>query len=247
MKTLKPVKSSDGSFTLYSEEFNEHYHSTKDGALSEALYKHIIPALSIVKKDKLNILDINFGIGFNTLTTIYTLLNSRKSVTIHSPEIDGDLVKSIKDFPYPSIFNPIKEIILSISENGFYESERFKIYVHIGDARRFLKNWGGDKFDIIYQDAFSPKKTPLLWTVEYFQLIRRVASDEVVLTTYSTSTPVRLALYNNGFKIYGYTHEIVRGGTIASLKNIDDLIEVDMERKKRVSSKKEPLYDKDFM
>lgn len=246
-KMFQPVKSSDGSFTLYSEEFDEHYHSLKDGALSESLYKHIIPALSLVEKRDINILDINFGLGFNTLTTIYTLLNSGRDVTIHSPEIDGALVHSIKDFPYPSIFDPLKEIIFSIAEKGFYESEKFKVYVHVGDAREFLKNWNGDKFDIIYQDAFSPNKSPLLWTVEYFELIRKVSSCSAILTTYSTSTPVRLALHDNGFKIYSYTHEKVREGTIASLKKIEDLVEVDMIKKRELSSKKNPFYDIDFI
>lgn len=240
---MKPIESSDGSYTLYSENFGEFYHSTKDGALSEALYKHIIPALSIMEKDKINILDINFGLGFNSFTTIYTLLNSKKEVTIHSPEIDGDLVKSLKDFPYPKIFEPIKDIILEVAENGFYESDRFKIYVHIGDAREFLKSWSGDKFNIVYQDAFSPAVTPKLWSVEYFKLIRNVVSCDVVLTTYSSSTPVRLSMYENGFKIFTYKHEKVREGTIASLQKIDGLIEVDMERKKVLSSKGEPIRD----
>ena len=240
---MKPIESSDGSFTLYSEKFDEFYHSTKDGALSEALYKHVIPALSIQKKRDLNILDINFGLGFNSLTTIYSLLSSYRKLTIHSPEIDEKLIKSLKNFPYPKIFEPIKEIIIAISENGFYESERFNIYVHIGDAREFLANWDGDKFDIVYQDPFSPVVTPNLWSVEYFKLIRDVVSCEVILTTYSSSTPVRLSLHENKFKIYTYKHEKVREGTIASLQNLKGLTQIDMERKRVLSSKGEPIRD----
>ena len=51
--------SEDGSYTAYSKEYGEHYHSTKDGALHESLVKHVISALQIQKdKDILNILDI---------------------------------------------------------------------------------------------------------------------------------------------------------------------------------------------
>lgn len=240
---MKPIKSSDGSFTLFSEKFNEFYHSTKDGAFSESLYKHIIPALSIQEKKELNILDISFGLGFNSFTTIYTLLNSDRKITIHSPEIDKELVQSLKDFPYPDIFKPIKNIILEIAENGFYESDKIKVYIHFEDARKFLENWKGDKFDIVFQDAFSPAVTPKLWSVEYFKLIRNVVSCNVILTTYSSSTPVRLSMFENGFKIYTYTHEKVREGTIASLIKIDNLIEIDMERKRKLSSKGEPIRD----
>ena len=49
----------DGSATLFSYEFDEPYHSTKDGALQESLEKHVIPAFTFhYGKEKLNILDI---------------------------------------------------------------------------------------------------------------------------------------------------------------------------------------------
>jgi tRNA U34 5-methylaminomethyl-2-thiouridine-forming methyltransferase MnmC len=237
------IKSSDGSFTLFSEKFNEHYHSTNDGALSEALYKHVIPALSISEKRDLNILDISFGLGFNSFTTIYSLLNSGRKVKIVSPEIDEKLIKSLKYFPYPKIFEPLQNIIYQVSENGFYKDENFEIDIHIGDAREFIKNYSGEKFDIVYQDPFSPIKTPNLWSIEYFKDLRNIVNCEVVLTTYSTSTPVRLSLFDNGFKIYSYKHEKVREGTIASLRKIALLNEIDMERKRFLSSKGDVIHD----
>jgi len=40
------VRSDDGSCTAYSAQYDEHYHSTKDGALTESLYKHVMPGFS---------------------------------------------------------------------------------------------------------------------------------------------------------------------------------------------------------
>ena len=37
----------DGTNTLYSKEFDEPYHSTKDGALHESLEKHVKPAFAL--------------------------------------------------------------------------------------------------------------------------------------------------------------------------------------------------------
>lgn len=240
---LKPVQSGDGSFTLYSEEFNEHYHSVRDGALSESLYKHVIPALSIINKDRLNIFDSHFGLGFNTFTTLYSLMNSNKEVNIYSTEIDRNLLNKLLIFPYPAIFKDLKEILHKIINDNVYINGKFKVKLYIGDTRDFLENWKGEKFDIVYQDAFSPQKSPKLWSVEYFRLIRKVMSYDGILTTYSTSTPVRLSLYENGFKIYSYKHEKVREGTIASLRNINSLLEIDMEQKRILSSKGEPIRD----
>ncbi len=240
---LKPIESKDGSFTLYSEEFSEHYHSVKDGALSESLYKHVIPALSINNKSKLIIFDSNFGLGFNTLTTIYSLFNSDRKVEIYSTEIDKELISKLKNFPYPKIFNELKDIIEKISNGENYDNGKFKVNLYIGDTREFLEKLENIKFDIVYQDAFSPNKSPRLWSVEYFALIKKSMSCDGILTTYSTSTPVRLALHENGFKIYSYKHEKVREGTIASIREIPSLIEMNMEQKRSVSSKGESIKD----
>jgi len=54
--------SEDGSYTAYSTEYDEHYHSTKDGALRESLLKHVHPAFALMQEKKtLTILDICWG------------------------------------------------------------------------------------------------------------------------------------------------------------------------------------------
>ena len=226
--------SEDGSFTAYSKEYGEHYHSTKDGALYESLIKHIVPALSIQKdKEELNILDICFGLGFNTLTTIYYLKqnNLTTKVNIYSPELDRDLVNSLKDFTYPKEFESIQHIILEIISNGFYTDEQFHIEVFLGDAREYILNFEEAKFDIVYQDAFSPSSNPILWTQEYFADIKRIIKEEAVLTTYSIALATRLALYENDFNIYINSGKDYRDATLASPSKLDGFKVVDMIHK----------------
>ncbi|MGX3011147.1 tRNA (5-methylaminomethyl-2-thiouridine)(34)-methyltransferase MnmD [Helicobacter sp. 23-1044] len=43
------LKTKDGSFSLYSEKYGDFYHSTKDGAILETLYKHIIPTFALTQ------------------------------------------------------------------------------------------------------------------------------------------------------------------------------------------------------
>ena len=104
----KMTISDDGSFTAYSSEYDEHYHSTKDGALNESLLKHVIPAFNVKSKQKvINILDICFGLGFNTLATIYYYKqnNLKSKINIYSPELDSTLVASLKKFNFPKEFD----------------------------------------------------------------------------------------------------------------------------------------------
>lgn len=237
-QTLRPEKElvlcEDGTNTLFSKEFNEPYHSTKDGALHESLEKHVKPALTLHKnKCSLTILDICFGLGYNTFATIYYIkkYNLKTKVHILSPEFDEELIRSLSSFEYPDEFDTIKEIIKAVSENLFYEDEQFKIEILLGDARQTVPQIE-EKIDVIYQDAFSPAHNPLLWTREFFEDMAKLCNDDAILTTYSTAAAIRLALYENGFLIFVYYGEMTRYSTIASRKMLDDLEYIDMELKK---------------
>lgn len=228
------VLSEDGSYTAYSKEYNEHYHSTKDGALHESLTKHVVPALTL-KKDlaEVTILDICFGLGFNTLSTLYYasqhLMTSK--LNIYSPELDASLVESLKNFTYPKEFSFLLDIVTSLVDTGFYEGDDLYIELFVGDAREYIKTLQTQTFDIVYQDAFSPSVNPILWTKEYFSDIRKLMKEDAILTTYSTALATRLALYENGFNLYINSGEDYRNATLASPSKIKGFKEVEMEHK----------------
>jgi len=226
--------SDDGSFTAYSKEYSEHYHSTRDGALHESLTKHVIPALEAKKnQNEICILDICFGLGFNTLATLYYAKEKRieSKIHIHSPELDKVLVKSLLDFQYPLEFESMRHIIEELVQKGSYQDEQFYIELYLGDARDYVKKFKSQTFDVVYQDAFSPAVNPSLWTKEYFADIRKCIKDEGILTSYSTALKTRLALYENDFYIYINSGKDFRNASIASPKLLEGFSQVDMQHK----------------
>lgn len=251
-ETLRPQKEvvlcEDGTNTLYSKEFNEPYHSTKDGALHESLEKHVKPSFTL-KKDQahLTILDICFGLGYNTFATLYYIKKHNLTTKIHilSPEFDEGLVCSLKAFSFPSEFESIKHIIKAISDNLYYEDAQFKIEILLGDARKSIPKIK-EKIDIIYQDAFSPAHNPLLWTKEWFADMRVLCRDDAILTTYSTAAAIRLGLYENGFYIFVHRAEMMRYSTVASLKMLKNLEYIDMELKKIRNTEAKSMRDRDY-
>ena len=244
----KVILCEDGTNTLFSEEFNEPYHSTKDGALHESLEKHVKPALAI-KKDKpsLVILDICFGLGYNTFATIYYIKKYNLTTKIHfiSPEFDEELIQSLKNFHYPSEFKSLKPIITALSKNFFYQDKQFTIEILKGDARLSVPKIE-EKVDIVYQDAFSPTQNPLLWTKEFFSEIVKISQKNTLLTTYSTAASVRLGLYENGFFIYIHYGNESRYSTVASLKKLNSFTYIDMELKKLRNPTATSLKDNNF-
>jgi len=244
--SYQKVKTKDGSFTLHSLKFNECYHSVNDGALSEALQKHVMPAFRFLQKHELKILDICFGLGFNTFATIYYALKTKlnKKITIYSPEFDQKLLQTLSNFEYPKEFSKIQNIIQLVLKNHHYKDKNFEITLLVGDARQKIKDL--KEIDIIYQDPFSPKKNPLLWTQEYFQQLFKISSDEAVMTTYSIATPVRLAMDEAGFFVYEYKGKSTRKQTIASKKRLQ-LLQVDLEKKLQNNPNAKSLRDSDFL
>jgi len=225
--------SDDGSYTAYSKEYDEHYHSTKDGALRESLLKHVIPAYNVTKnRDEVTILDICYGLGFNTLATInyYKKYAPDKKISIYSPELDKSLIRSLLDFTYPKEFDDLRDIIQSLSKELQYHDENISIELFLGDAREYITQFE-NRFDIVYQDAFSPSANPMLWTKEYFADIKKAMREDGVITTYSTALKTRLALFESNFFIYLNQGEGYRNATIATLMPLTQYEAVNMQHK----------------
>ena len=250
--TIELIPTSDGTHTLYSKQFDQHYHSVKEGALNESLSKHVIPALTYHKnKKELTILDICFGIGYNSLATLYYVQqeNLNIKVNIYSPEFDLDLLHSIKNFTFPKEFQSLTPIIQEVSQNLYYEDEKCKIEIYNGDAREYLNILYNQNilFDIVYQDAFSSEVNRLLWTQEYFAQIKNILNDDAIITTYSIATPIRLSIYNNELSIYEYKPDNSNRITIALNKKEREINYkyIDMELKKQRNKTATALQDKE--
>ena len=214
---IKYIKTSDGSNTLYSQKYNQNFHSVNDGALNEAYLKYIYPGFDILKENKtLNILDICFGIGYNTFATILYILqnNIKTKVNFYSPEFDEKLINSLKDFNYPKEFEQIKHIIDEVSTKHYYKDEQFTISLYIGDARKYIKTLSN--IHIVYQDAFSSDVNKELWTKEYFRDITKSLSSKAIILTYSIATPIRLAMWENNLNIYQYIYDGKRKATLGT-------------------------------
>jgi tRNA U34 5-methylaminomethyl-2-thiouridine-forming methyltransferase MnmC len=186
-------------------------------------------------------------LGFNTLLSLYyrDTYYPNTTLEIYSPELDGDLVASLVDFPYPDIFEPYRNIITDIATLGGYEDERTVITVDIMDARVAMRELEGE-WDVCYQDAFSPSTNPMLWTREYFADVARLMGEEGIVTTYSTALATRLALYENGFNVYLNVGEGYRNATIASRRELERFEKVDMEHKISCNPNSISLRDESF-
>jgi tRNA U34 5-methylaminomethyl-2-thiouridine-forming methyltransferase MnmC len=222
------VKTEDGSFTLFSEAFQEACHSTA-GAKAETLL-HYVEGCKIFEKSNLHnplvILEVGFGLGIGFKTTLEVL--EKKHFHFISLELDKNLLEWFR------INNPDLKLDW---KNNILETRNqdYVLTIIQGDARQtlpsYLKNHSV-KWHAIYQDAFSPKRNPTLWTKEWFSLLRDHSAQDVILSTYSASSSIRKGLYETGWGVHkGEKFGLKRTSTRATLSDpIDPEIFLQLER-----------------
>ena len=193
MVLMKNIITKDGSTSFLDEEIGESYHS-ETGALEESFEKFVKPAQV---KDGFKILDICFGIGYNSLCAVH----KHRDISIIGLENDPKIISKIMDIEVPDYLREDYEIIKRSSKGRYLDKPRgIKIDIVIGDAKKSVKELK-EKFDAVFLDPFSPKKAPEMWGLEFFEEIYRVMKLGGRLTTYSCSRIVRDNLRKTGFKV----------------------------------------------
>ncbi|GAB4374497.1 MAG: MnmC family methyltransferase [Elainellaceae cyanobacterium] len=202
-----PQPTKDGSFTFFSEEFGETFHS-QEGAKAEAFQK-FAQATNLVEKAQsghLRLLDVCYGLGYNTAAALETIwaANPACVVEVYGLELDATVPQAaIAPLLIASWSAPIQEILQAIAERHSYQDARLQAILLIGDARQTIQDIQQTKFqaDAIFFDPFSPRRCPQLWTVEFFASVAACLAPDGKLATYSRSASVRSAMREAGLAI----------------------------------------------
>ena len=252
MSELKEVLTNDGSISLRSLLFQENFHSL-DGALKESELKFINPSdLKRFKDKSLNVLDICFGLGYNSASLFNKLITQNSFINWYALEIDKrPLEYSLGNKLFQKLWDPkVLKILKSIYQNCHYKDKFFDCYVLWGDAREKINNIPINiKFDLIYLDGFSPQKCPQVWSVEFLAKVTQKLNHDGYLVTYSSSAAIRKTLRNLGFNIFNIkpninSRNLWSNGTMA-IKTIDEKkIENNLYFKKLSSMEEEHLLTK---
>lgn len=219
-----PKITEDGSFTFFSPEFSEHFHS-HFGAKEEAEKKFVIPcqlAEKAARSKQLKLLDICYGLGYNTAAALATIwsVNPHCRVELVALELDERVPKSAVE---QNLLVPwgtkIGAFLSELALKNSAQNSQINAQLYLGDARENLPkilqlNY---KADAIFLDPFSPPKCPQLWTVEFLALGAKCLKEDGRLATYSCAASVRTALIMGGLQI-GASSSVGRRspGTIAS-------------------------------
>ncbi|HBB33872.1 MAG TPA: hypothetical protein DDZ80_07490 [Cyanobacteria bacterium UBA8803] len=224
-----PKLTADGSFTFFSEEIGESFHSIQ-GAKTEAQLKFVEPCHLTQKAQQpvLRLLDVCYGLGYNTAAALEAIwaTNPNCHVELVALELDPTIPRSaIAHNLLTSWTPPIPELLETLAASLEVKSDRCQAQLYLGDARTTIQQVHQAEFraDAIFLDPFSPPRCPQLWTVEFLQQLANCCANNGRLATYSCAAAIRGALITVGFKI-GPTLQVGtrQPGTMASF-NAEDL------------------------
>ncbi len=213
-------QTADGSWTLAHAEHSEWYHS-RAGALTEARHLYVVASGILGEFEQGNcvrVLDVGLGLGYNALATVDAWLQSgaKAHLQILSLENDEALFHALRSgsAPWQIGWNPfwIEALKgLRCESDGLWRGVirgpgggALDWHVILGDARSdasisLLQKSG--PHDYVWQDPFSPKKNPGMWTADWFSAVALAVGCDGCLMTYSVARKVRDALEVSGWRV----------------------------------------------
>ena len=199
------LTTSDGSTTIYSDQYGVTYHSIH-GAVTESAHVFINAGLrykAVVQQD-IAILETGFGTGLNAFLT--KIEAERRNLNVRYTGLEIQPIQTWEaaelDYAEALLVPEQKGLFLSLHQCAWEEfhelSDNFTFQKCQTPIQEFLAE---EKFDIIYFDAFAPQAQPELWTEAVFAHMYASLKPDGVLVTYCAQGAFKRTLKKVGFTV----------------------------------------------
>ncbi len=195
----KIIKTADGSHSLFVPVLNENYHS-KHGAIAEAMHVFIKNGLQSHPKKKLNILEIGFGTGLNTLLTLEGSASKKVHYTTLEPfPIEREIYSKLN---FQDFIKSDQSIFHRLHECDWGNDIKLKQHFTLCKKKIKLQEFTTEKkFDIIYFDAFAPEKQNEIWEKSVFEQCYNLLNKNGFLVSYCAKGIVKRTIKSVGFEV----------------------------------------------
>jgi tRNA U34 5-methylaminomethyl-2-thiouridine-forming methyltransferase MnmC len=197
------IRTVDGSYTLYSEQFGVNYRSSY-GAVGESIHVFIAAGLRFKSEvqQEISILEMGLGTGLNAFLTMLEAEKRSLAVSYTALEMYPVQQEEIQALHYPALLEAAEEDFQNIHRCDWEKvnvlSETFTLLKHHRSVECYCSP---ASFDVIYFDAFAPQTQPELWTEDVFQNMYDSLKPGGVLVTYCAQSEFKRRLKRVGFMV----------------------------------------------
>lgn len=205
---LKIITTDDGSHSLYNEDLKEPYHSFH-GAFKESIHVYMIYGLDSwvaenPNKKPIRVLEVGFGTGLNAWLGLVWADQNQIPLLYHSIETHplseeiysqlnyGDMDDAIFHYkPYLQRLHKAKW------DEGVIMSDYFnmkKDHISLLDVKLYPT-------DLIFYDAFAPRKQPEMWTLESLGKVCESLNPGGLFITYCATGKLKRDLKEVGLEV----------------------------------------------
>ena len=202
--SIKIITTEDGSHSLFDEELNETYHSTR-GALGESTHVFIKEGLNFWhaknSSEEIKILEVGLGTGLNAfLSAVWA---EEKTKRIHFTSLEPHPIEA-------SIYNKLnyfksdeeQDLLLKIHQSDWEVVVPMSPVFDLHKTVQSLESYKSFiHFDLIFFDAFAPSKQPEVWSLENIQKCFDHLAPAGILTTYCAQGQFKRNLKQAGFTV----------------------------------------------
>ena len=196
---IKIITTEDGSHSLFDEQLNETYHSTR-GAVGESMHVFVEHGLKYFSQPKtLKVFEVGFGTGLNALLTAQYAKKHAIAidyVTLEPFPVSQEVVAQL------NYGDEDQQLFRTIHDAPWGLKSGVMPYFTITKHQEKLASFQTDQqFDIVFFDAFAPSKQAELWTMEPLQTCFDLLKQGGILTTYCAQGQFKRNLRAIGFEV----------------------------------------------
>lgn len=212
-REIKIITTEDGSHSLYVPEIRESYHSSH-GAYRESIHVFMLYGLeawAVRNPDKrpVRIFEVGFGTGLNAWLTLVWAEQNQIPVLYHTIEpypLEENIYKQLNYGEMDDAIWHFKPYFNKIHRMSWDKGEAVTPYFNMKKDKTTLQEVELYPSDIVFFDAFSPKKQPELWEPEMIKKAVNAMNDQAVFVSYCATGQLKRNL-----KSFGLTLDQVPG------------------------------------
>ncbi len=203
---LKLQQTDDGSHTLFSEQFNEIYHS-RHGAWQESAHVFVNAGLDYLvgQTQTIHLLEVGFGTGLNALLSLEKIQH-HPQVKLHYHGLEPLPVPEelVKELNYSDFIanQSLKDAFFKMHEVKWNAEAEITAQFFLLKDQVKLENFDSSpRFDLVYFDAFAPSKHPDMWQPDKLERVSKAMKTGGILVTYCAKGQFKRDLKHLGLDV----------------------------------------------